>query len=53
MENDKRKQKAAEYKEAPTSNDDELFGKDATEEEIRNGESTKVTKLIYDEYDPS
>ncbi|WP_179133904.1 hypothetical protein [Halobacillus massiliensis] len=53
MEKNKRKQKESEFKEAPTSNDADLFGKDASEEEIREGESTKVTKLVYDEYDPS
>ncbi|GGE29059.1 hypothetical protein GCM10011391_04490 [Pullulanibacillus camelliae] len=33
-------------------NDEELEA-EATDEEIRRGESTTVTKLIYDEYDPS
>ncbi|GGH85591.1 hypothetical protein JOD43_003380 [Pullulanibacillus pueri] len=33
-------------------NDEELDA-EATKEEVSRGDSTKVTKLVYDEYDPS
>ncbi|SER82523.1 hypothetical protein [Salipaludibacillus aurantiacus] len=38
---------------APGIDEEEEFGEDATEDERRKGDSTKVTRLIYDEYDPS
>ncbi|MGV3487932.1 MAG: hypothetical protein ACO1OC_05025 [Tuberibacillus sp.] len=49
--------KDQEEKKAPTiangiDNDEELEA-DATEAEIKRGDYTKVTKLIWDEYDPS
>ena len=33
--------------------DDSRFGEKATEEEIRTGKSTKVTRVYLDEKDPS
>ena len=33
--------------------DDEELEVKATKEEVAEGEATKVTKLVYDEYDPS
>jgi hypothetical protein len=43
--------------EAPTIatgiDDDEELNENATAEEIRRGDYTKVTKLVWDEYDPS
>jgi hypothetical protein len=38
---------------APGIDEEDEFGEDATEDERRRGDSTKVTRLIYDEYDPS
>jgi hypothetical protein len=38
---------------APTYDEEQSFGEDATEEEVKNGESTMVTRLVYDEVDPS
>lgn len=32
---------------------DEKFGEDATKEEIKAGESTRVTRVYLDENDPS
>jgi hypothetical protein len=46
------KDKKREYRVAPGFND-EKFGEDATREEIRNGDSTKVTRVFLDENDPS
>ncbi len=38
---------------APTYDEEQSFGEDATEEEVKNGEATMVTRLVYDEVDPS
>ncbi len=38
---------------APGMNTDEALDEEATEANIEKGEYTKVTKLVYDEYDPS
>ncbi|MCE7792776.1 hypothetical protein K8O68_10150 [Salipaludibacillus sp. CUR1] len=38
---------------APGINEEDEFGEEATEDDRRRGDSTKVTRLIYDEYDPS
>lgn len=32
---------------------DASYGVNATKSDIKKGESTKVTRLVYDEYDPS
>lgn len=29
------------------------YGEKASQPEVKEGESTKVTRLVYDEYDPS
>lgn len=52
---DKKRKKSDAYDNviAPGIDPDDSFGKDATKSEIESGESTKVTKLTYDEYDPS
>jgi hypothetical protein len=42
-----------ESKAAPTYDEEQSFGEDATEEEVKQGEATMVTRLVYDEYDPS
>lgn len=38
---------------APGIDPDDSYGRDATQSEIEQGESTKVTRMTYDEYDPS
>ncbi|WP_168927240.1 hypothetical protein [Virgibacillus necropolis] len=38
---------------APGVDEQDSFGAKATQSEIEEGESTKVTRLVYDEYDPS
>lgn len=42
-----------ESKVAPTYDDEQSFGEDATQEDVKKGEATMVTRLVYDEYDPS
>lgn len=53
MDNKKQKKQISNDTVAPGMDPDDAFGKDATESEIKNGESTKVTRFTYDEYDPS
>ncbi len=36
---------------APGIDPEDFYGKNATNEEVEKGESTQVTRLIYDEYD--
>ncbi|WP_205317617.1 hypothetical protein [Oceanobacillus zhaokaii] len=38
---------------APGINPEDSYGEKATKSEIEKGESTSVTRLTYDEYDPS
>jgi len=38
---------------APGIDPDDSFGNKANEKEIQNGESTRVTRLVYDEYERS
>ncbi|MFD1361039.1 hypothetical protein [Lentibacillus salinarum] len=38
---------------APGIDPDDSYGEPATDAEIEKGESTKVTRFTYDEYDPS
>ncbi|SET68130.1 hypothetical protein SAMN05216389_12046 [Oceanobacillus limi] len=38
---------------APGIDPEDSYGEDATKAEIEHGESTKVTRLTYDEYNPS
>lgn len=38
---------------APGVDPEDALDKKATQSEIESGESTTVTKLTYDEYDPS
>jgi len=38
---------------APGMDEEDAYGEKATESEIKNGESTTVTRMVYDEYDPS
>lgn len=40
------------YRAAPGYSD-EKFGEDASKEEIKKGESTRVTRVFLDENDPS
>lgn len=38
---------------APGIDEEDSFGQKATQKEIEQGESTPVTRLVYDEYDES
>ncbi|MBM7553549.1 hypothetical protein [Thalassobacillus pellis] len=49
----KTKRQLTDKKAAPTSNEEDSYGENATKSEIEQGESTKVTRLVYDEYDSS
>ncbi|WP_202406380.1 hypothetical protein [Pontibacillus yanchengensis] len=54
MEPKKRKSDSLEdEKVAPTMNEEDSYGEDATEEEVEHGNSTKVTRLVNDEIEPS
>lgn len=54
MQNSKRKKEyEAANVQAPGIDPDDSFGEKANEEEIKSGESTHVTRLIYDEYEKS
>ncbi|WP_163538968.1 hypothetical protein [Gracilibacillus sp. YIM 98692] len=50
---DKKRRALTEKNVAPTVNEEDSYGEDATNDEVRKGESTKVTRLVYDEYDAS
>ncbi|MDY0407141.1 hypothetical protein P5G51_019015 [Virgibacillus sp. 179-BFC.A HS] len=50
---ERNKQKADPNVVAPGIDPDDSYGRDATNEEIAEGEATTVTRLIYDEYDHS
>lgn len=47
------KSKITDKKVAPGIDEEDSYGEPATKSEIAKGESTTVTRLIYDEYDPS
>lgn len=51
--NKKKKEYKAAKVQAPGIDPDDSFGEKANEEEIRSGESTRVTRIIYDEYEKS
>ncbi|WP_010530305.1 hypothetical protein [Lentibacillus jeotgali] len=53
MDKKKRKETTDRHVTAPGIDPDDSFGEPATEEDIENGESTRVTRMTYDEYDPS
>ena len=42
-----------ESKVAPTYDEEQSYGEDATEDDVKHGDATMVTRLVYDEYDPS
>jgi hypothetical protein len=44
---------SVERKVAPTYDEEQSFGEDATDEDVKHGDATMVTRLVYDEYDPS
>ena len=52
---DKKKRKVTTDRQvtAPGIDPDDSFGKPATEDEIEKGESTRVTRLTNDAYDPN
>ncbi|MDY0395003.1 hypothetical protein ACFSMW_11465 [Virgibacillus halophilus] len=49
----KRRQKASDNGVAPGIDPDDSYGENATDAEIAEGDSTTVTRLVYDEYDHS
>ncbi|WP_156520739.1 hypothetical protein [Oceanobacillus sp. Castelsardo] len=53
MEKEERMHKLqiTESAQAPGIDPEDSYGKNATDKEIEKGESTQVTRLIYDEYD--
>lgn len=53
MDKKKRKSQRADSVVAPGIDPGDALDKEATESEIESEESTKVTKLVYDEYDSS
>lgn len=52
MDKKKRKQRADSVA-APGMDEEDAYGEKATRAEVEQGESTRVTRLINDEYDPS
>lgn len=53
MDKRKRKREIDRDVTAPGIDPDDSYGEPATEAEIEKGESTRVTRLKYDEYEPS
>lgn len=53
MDKKEKKLKVSDTAVAPGIDLEDSYGKDATKAAIKNGESTKVTRLIYDEVDAS
>ncbi|WP_449354046.1 hypothetical protein ACUL41_11655 [Virgibacillus natechei] len=52
MDKKKRKQRADSVA-APGIDEEDSYGEKATKAEVEQGESTKVTRLVNDEYDAS
>ncbi len=50
---DKKDIKREPEKVAPGLDEEDSFGKDASKSDKEKGETTKVTRMIYDEYEPS
>lgn len=53
MENKKRNKNVKKNPTVAPGYNDEKFGEDATKEDIRKGNSTKVVRVFLDENDPS
>lgn len=53
MKNRKKKEKTANKRVAPGIDPEDSYGEKATQTEIKKGEYTTVTRLVYDEYDAS
>lgn len=51
--NPKERAKTTDKKVAPGIDEEDSYGTPATKSEIEKGEYTSVTRLVYDEYDPS
>ncbi|WP_179151885.1 hypothetical protein [Oceanobacillus senegalensis] len=51
--NKKRKKHVPESAQAPGIDPEDSYGKKATKEDIKNNNTTMVTRLVYDEYDAS
>ena len=53
MEDNKRGKKNKKMPRVAPGYNDEKFGEDASAEDIKKGDSTKVTRVFLDENDPS
>lgn len=53
MDKKKKKKRTNNNVVAPGIDPDESYGQDAEIEDIENEDYTTVTRLVYDEYDPS
>lgn len=53
QERNKNKERVSDKAAAPGIDPEDSYGKKATKEEIKSGDSTMVTRLMADEYDPS
>lgn len=53
MKNRKKRKEITHDTVAPGMDPEDSYGEKATPTEIKKGEYTTVTRLIYDEYDPS
>ncbi|WP_188456421.1 hypothetical protein [Virgibacillus oceani] len=53
MTKKKRNERIADSIVAPGIDPEASYGDDATQSDIEKGDTTTVTRLIYDEYDPS
>lgn len=53
MDKKKRKSKIADSVVAPGIDPEDAFGEKASTSQVKNDESTPVTRMTYDEYDPS
>lgn len=48
-----KKESSIDQKVAPGIDEEDSFGEDASKSDQDKGDTTQVTRLIYDEYDPS
>ncbi len=53
MDKKKKKSQIADSVVAPGMDEEEAYGEKASQHEVEHGESTPVTRLVYDEYDES
>ena len=53
MDKKKRKDKVADNVVAPGIDPDDAYGENASPSQVKNGESTTVIRMTFDEYDSS